>query len=161
MYVCMLVFRLGHFPLFVTPWPVAHQAPLFMGLLGENTGAGCHFLLQGIFPTQGLNLSLLPWLAGGFFTAESPRKPIYMNIYIFTVNSLGQKFSTENDFNHAPHLCLRRRLGISGDSFKSMLWLKDWRALNICLFCSSSETMVFNGISLLCLIHLSDFFSSF
>ena len=24
--------------------------------LGRNTGAGCHFLLQGIFPTQGLNL---------------------------------------------------------------------------------------------------------
>ena len=26
---------------------------------GKNTGAGCHFLLQGIFPTQGLNLRLL------------------------------------------------------------------------------------------------------
>ena len=25
----------------------------------ENTGVGCHFLLQGIFPTQGLNLGLL------------------------------------------------------------------------------------------------------
>ena len=26
---------------------------------GKNTGVGCHFLLQGIFPTQGSNLSLL------------------------------------------------------------------------------------------------------
>ena len=26
---------------------------------GKNTGVGCHFLLQGIFPTQGLNLRLL------------------------------------------------------------------------------------------------------
>ena len=26
---------------------------------GKNTGVGCHFLLQGIFPTQGLNLGLL------------------------------------------------------------------------------------------------------
>ena len=25
---------------------------------GKNTGVGCHALLQGIFPTQGLNLSL-------------------------------------------------------------------------------------------------------
>ena len=25
---------------------------------GENTGVGCHALLQGIFPTQGLNTSL-------------------------------------------------------------------------------------------------------
>ena len=26
---------------------------------GKNTGVGCHALLQGIFPTQGLNPSLL------------------------------------------------------------------------------------------------------
>ena len=26
---------------------------------GKNTGVGCHFLLQGIFPTQGSNLHLL------------------------------------------------------------------------------------------------------
>ena len=26
---------------------------------GKNTGVGCHFFLQGIFPTQGSNLSLL------------------------------------------------------------------------------------------------------
>ena len=26
---------------------------------GKNTGLGCHFLLQGIFPTQGSNLRLL------------------------------------------------------------------------------------------------------
>ena len=26
---------------------------------GKNTGVGCHFLLQGIFPTQGLNPRLL------------------------------------------------------------------------------------------------------
>ena len=46
---------------FVTPWTVAHQAPLSMGFSSKNTGVGCHFLFQGIFPTQGLNLSLLPW----------------------------------------------------------------------------------------------------
>ena len=27
---------------------------------GENVGVGCHFLLQGIFPTQGLNPGPLP-----------------------------------------------------------------------------------------------------
>ena len=31
---------------------------------GKNTGAGCHFPLQGIFPTQGSNLSLLHLLHG-------------------------------------------------------------------------------------------------
>ena len=40
---------------------------------GKNTGMGCHFLLQGIFLTQGLNLS--PALAGGFFTIVPPEKP--------------------------------------------------------------------------------------
>ena len=34
---------------------------------GKNSGVGCHFLLQGIFPTQGLKLcllGLLHWQAG-------------------------------------------------------------------------------------------------
>ena len=30
---------------------------------GKNTGVGCHFLLQGIFPTQGLNPHFLHWQA--------------------------------------------------------------------------------------------------
>ena len=30
---------------------------------GKNTGAGCHFLLQGIFPTQGPNPHLPYWQA--------------------------------------------------------------------------------------------------
>ena len=30
---------------------------------GKHTGVGCHFLLQGIFPTQRSNLHLLPWWA--------------------------------------------------------------------------------------------------
>ena len=29
--------------------------------ISQNTGVGCHFLLQGIFPTQGLNPGLLHW----------------------------------------------------------------------------------------------------
>ena len=30
---------------------------------GKNTGVGCRFLLQGIFPTQGRNPGLLHWQA--------------------------------------------------------------------------------------------------
>ena len=29
--------------------------------LGKNTGVGCHLFHHGIFPTQGLNPSLLHW----------------------------------------------------------------------------------------------------
>ena len=45
---------------------------------GKNTGVGCHFLPQGIFPTQGLNSSLCK---GGFFTTESPGKPHQSCLY--------------------------------------------------------------------------------
>ena len=38
--------------------------------LGKNTGMGCHDLLQGIFPIQGLNPHLL-CLLGGFFTTST------------------------------------------------------------------------------------------
>ena len=45
--------------LFETPWTVARQAPVSLDFPDKNTGVGCHFLLQGIFPTQGSNPSLL------------------------------------------------------------------------------------------------------
>jgi len=41
------------------------------GILQARTGEGCHFLLQGIFLTQGSHPHLLsPALAGRFFTIE-------------------------------------------------------------------------------------------
>ena len=69
--------RFSHVLLFATLWTVARQAPLPMDSPGKNTGVGCHALLQGIFPTQGLNLHSLtfPTLAGGFLTTALPEKP--------------------------------------------------------------------------------------
>ena len=50
-----------------------------------NTGLGSHFLLQGIFPTQGLNshlLHLLDWQVD--YLPASPRKSHnYLHIYLF------------------------------------------------------------------------------
>ena len=45
--------------LFVIAWTIAHQAPLPMNFPGTNTEMGWHFLLQSIFPTQGLNPAVL------------------------------------------------------------------------------------------------------
>jgi len=42
--------------LFATPWTISHQAP--WNSPDKNTAVGSHPLLQGIFPTQGLNLGL-------------------------------------------------------------------------------------------------------
>ena len=49
----------------------------------------CHFLLQGIFPTQGLNLHLLCLLAlaGGFFTISWLRIK-YRDFFIYRWNKL-------------------------------------------------------------------------
>ena len=43
----------SHVRLFATPGTVVRQVPLSMDFPGKNTGEGCHFLLQGIFATQG------------------------------------------------------------------------------------------------------------
>ena len=49
-------------------------ASLSMDFPGKNIGVGCHFLLQGIFPTQGSN-PRISCIAGGFFTTEPQGKP--------------------------------------------------------------------------------------
>ena len=46
-------------PTLATPWTVAFQAPLSMGFSRQEYWSGLPFLLQRIFPTQGLNQGLL------------------------------------------------------------------------------------------------------
>ena len=59
--------------LFGTLWTVAHQVPLSVGFFRWEYGVGCHFLLQGIFPTQGPNPQSLmsPALEGRFCNASA------------------------------------------------------------------------------------------
>ena len=45
-----------------TLWTEGRQTSVSWGFLGRNTGVGCHFLLQGIFLTQGSNPQLIPLL---------------------------------------------------------------------------------------------------
>ena len=47
-------------PTLCNPVTVAHQAPPW-DFSDKNTRVCCHFLLQGIFPTQGSNMLLLYW----------------------------------------------------------------------------------------------------
>ena len=53
-----------------TTWTVAHQSPLSIDFPGKNTRVGCHFLLQGIFLTQGLYLDLLHWQANSLLLSH-------------------------------------------------------------------------------------------
>ena len=55
------------------------------GFLGKNTGVGYHFLLQGIFLTQGLNprlLHLVHWQADSL-PLVPPGKPQALITYLF------------------------------------------------------------------------------
>ena len=54
------------------PWTAATRLLCPWDFPGKNTRMGCHFLLQGIIPTQGLNPHFLQvsCIAGGFLTAE-------------------------------------------------------------------------------------------
>ena len=47
---------LSRVQLFATPWTVTARLLCPWNFPGKNTGVGCHFLLEGILPTQGLNL---------------------------------------------------------------------------------------------------------
>ena len=81
----LLLLLLSCFHLFATLWSKGHQASLFMG---KNTGMGCHFLLQRLFLTQGLNpclFCLLNWQVGSLSLvppgeiqqADSPNAPAF------------------------------------------------------------------------------------
>jgi len=62
---------------FVTPWTVAYPTPLFMEFSRKYWRVGCHFLLQGIFLTQGLNICLLHWQADSLPMSHQ-RSPVYI-----------------------------------------------------------------------------------
>ena len=63
-WLCCLVFK--SCLTLVNPWNIARQPR--WNSPGKNTRMGCHFLLQGIFQTQGSNPGLLHWQAS--FTTE-------------------------------------------------------------------------------------------
>ena len=60
---------------FVTPWTIAHQAPLFMGFSSQEYWSGLPILSPGDLPYPGIEPTS-PALAGRCFTAEPPGKLI-------------------------------------------------------------------------------------
>ena len=89
-YICTSISDcvLNHFSrvqLFVTLWTGAQQDPLSVDCPGKNIGVGCHALIQGIFPTQGSNpslLHLLHWQAGSL-PLVPPEKSTYISVYLY------------------------------------------------------------------------------
>jgi len=113
----------SHISLFVTLWTIAHQPPSLgfspkTEILAKNTGLGCHFLLQGIFPTQGLNLHLLClllWQAGSlplgsFLLTLCRLYTSYYRYFVVAVESLTkQSDSFENPWTAAHQVPLSMR----------------------------------------------------
>ena len=66
---CVCAQSLSYVRLFATPRTVTWQAPLAMGFPRQEYWMGCHFLLQGIFPTSETEpaSTVFPALAGGFY----------------------------------------------------------------------------------------------
>ena len=60
MNMCLLS-RFSCVSLIVSLWTVAHRLLYSWDSPGKNTGLGCHALLQGIFPTQGLYPCFWHW----------------------------------------------------------------------------------------------------
>ena len=55
-------------------WTIPARLLCSWNSTGKNTGVGCHSCLQGIFPTQGLNL--VSYNAGRFFTIWATREAL-------------------------------------------------------------------------------------
>ena len=78
-YICIYILsQFSHVWLFVTLWTVACQASQSWNSPGKNAGVGCHALLQGVFPTQALNLCLLHWRRVFFYCWATIHTSIHM-----------------------------------------------------------------------------------
>ena len=75
----MCVQLLSRVQLFGTSWMVAHQAPLFMGFSRQEYWTGLPFPPPGDLPDPGIK-SACPALAGGFFTTNTTREALLVQV---------------------------------------------------------------------------------
>ena len=79
--LCILS-RFSCIRLFVTPWTIAHQAPLSMAFSKQEYWSGLPFLPQEIFPTQGSNWGLLYCWQILYLLSHQGRTDMYRNVYL-------------------------------------------------------------------------------
>ena len=85
----------------MTPWTVAHQAPLATGVSRQEYCSGLPFPSPGDLPDPRIE-PVSPALAGRFFTAEPPGKPLCMCLVSVQFSSVAQSCSTLCDpMNHS------------------------------------------------------------
>ena len=77
----------------MSPWTVAHQAPLSTGFSRQGYWSGLPFPPLGDLPDPGIKLAS-PALAGRFFTTEPPGKPREHCVLVVQSLSQVQLFTT-------------------------------------------------------------------
>ena len=80
--VCWHTWELSPVRFFEIPWTVDLQAPLSMEFSMESTRVDYHFLLQGIFPTKGLNPHLLHWQTDSLLPVPPGKPPVCWHLRI-------------------------------------------------------------------------------
>ena len=69
----------------MTPWTVAHQAPLSMEFPRQECWSGLSFPFPGDLPDSGIKLGSLA-LQEDSLPSEPPGKPIILNIFTYMWN---------------------------------------------------------------------------
>ena len=77
----LYVYVLSRVQLFVTPWTVAHQAPLSTECSGQEYWSGLPFPTLGDLPNPKIKF-VSPALAGRYFTTKLPGKSIQYRIVV-------------------------------------------------------------------------------
>ena len=94
---------LSRVQLFVTLWTVAHQALCPRDSSGKNTGVGCHSLLQGIFPTPGIEPGspILHWQADSYplYHQGSPEMIIMFSLHLYLASPCETCSQLDGDYS--------------------------------------------------------------
>ena len=101
--------------LFAAPWIIIYHTSPSMGFPGKSTRVGCHFLLQGIFLTQGSNPGL-PHCRQTLYHLNYQGSPLpkeshtlYVLMYMVMKNTCGERtmgwWSREMSQEHSGNLC--------------------------------------------------------
>ena len=105
----ILFSHFSHVRLSVTPWTIAHQAPLSVGFSRQEYWSGLPFPSPEDLPSPGIE-PMSPALTGGFFTSAPPGKP-FLWLVQFTIITLRLFISTRlkvipfsSAWNRAKHI---------------------------------------------------------
>ena len=103
---------LSRVQLFVTLWTVAHQALCPRDSSGKNTGVGCHSLLQGIFPTPGIEPGspILHWQADSYpLYHQGSLRSLFnclISFYLYPAQILHISYQVPLPYHHCSFTCV-------------------------------------------------------